>query len=244
MSIFSGSYCEIVTPLTDNRLNFTSDAMSQVVSDWIHVGDQPRWKHSFQPVSWIRSISKTQQTDQRAIEQERKDNLHPFFGWNGSQKLVCFHERRKKSQREHRSPRPSKWKKNRGAMRRSLHKSFLRSNVANSEVLSRNWSIESRGSRIKSTSPNTSPFQKSLHHHIESLHQSYSKTPSGKGFLSNVQKSSAEPQLVSKLKMMAKQYKKLCFNENGDIDQDLCERVTECILCMTRVCHPHQMAVR
>ena len=184
MSIFSGSYCEIVTPLTDNRLNFTSDAMS--------------------PVSQIESVLEI------STDGNIRFNLSPAYGVfpNPSKPIRGRSNKRGKITYIPSSVDP---KPKTGLFSRAKKERFTRTLLTqNKQVEEEQRSDEKRSSQvvpsfkrgklrsslsklkhritmrklIKSTSPNTSPFQKSLHHRDGNFHTSYSKTPSGKGFLS------------------------------------------------------------
>ena len=165
LSVFSGSYCEILTPITDSELNCTigsKDHSSPIEYGLFPRPSRPiRGRHNKRgKITYIPS----------SVERKPKSGLFARAKKETSARTLLTEikqvEEVQKSDQKKSSQVVPLFK--RGKLRSSLSKLKHR--------------ITRKNQSIKGTSPHTSPLKKPQHH--EDLYPSNDKSPSGKEFLS------------------------------------------------------------
>ena len=167
-SIFSGSYCDILTPISDSRSNRT-----------IHANDQPspidhglfplprlpiRGRHSYNKRGKITYLASS-------VERKPKTGLFSRAKKEKSAKASLAQTSQAEEQRSD--------EKKSSQVITSFKRGKLRSSL--SKLKHR---ITRKNLSVKSTSPNTSPFKNPQQPCNENLHQTFDKSSLDKGFIS------------------------------------------------------------
>ena len=167
-SIFSGSYCDILTPISDSRSNRTigeTGQQSPIEYGLLPLPRQPiRGRHSYNKRGKITYLASS-------VERKPKTGLFSRAKKDKSAKTSLTKTSQIEEQRsdEKKSSQVSLAFK-RGKLRSSLSKLKHR--------------ITRKNQSLRGTSPNTSPFKNPQQHCYEDLHQTFDKSSLDKGFIS------------------------------------------------------------